>query len=73
MFDGNHMKRKDGLLYRLLRLEKSTSVHIKAGKSSYCFLDIKRSSGNHLLTIFTSELSLHEKLKDVLLLPLFQI
>ena len=31
------MKRKDGHLDRLLRLEKSTSVHKKAGKSSYFF------------------------------------
>ena len=32
------MKRKGGNLGRLFHLEKSTSVHNKAGKSSYFFL-----------------------------------
>ena len=36
MFVGN--KRRDGHLDRLLRLEKSTSVHKKAGKGATFFL-----------------------------------
>ena len=40
------MKRKDGHLERLLRLEKSKSVHKKGGKSSYLFLRVYLSTVN---------------------------